>query len=444
MKMCIALAIGMMMLLTPVTSFAAEDGSGGGSHSGSGAGSGSGSGGGGDGKDSGCGDVLGDLIHIKRHALTGQPILQKRWIEFPQDTYGWGYCPIPVTAVGEEIDFVDLSCDPIDADAVVEVDYFGRLSGGRTKERNNRMHFDEVISNIKAAELVRQDKTGRLRLGYDCTPNTDGAIRCAEWSTIDSPMENLALYTRLMKYGHLQTDPMEVDTFSHGDPAAGVQYHPALGAEDWGKFGGGVLHLLPGGAKGAPADCFGQNFNADCAAPESLNNRDFVRSTSFLGGAASKDGKMTADLIQYMNRILKITQETETTAANPDTLPALIRDCGDDWENPLPPDQCAILEATPGMPAPADERFVNFGKTRYIRENWRDKSLKVLAPLGSGFWLETRDVQLLDWLAFINGEVDDSAVRNIPGFISAAADGLRAIQFVHNYEIPEDLGWDFN
>ena len=30
------------------------------------------------GKSGGCGDVFGDLIHIKRDPTTGQPILQKR------------------------------------------------------------------------------------------------------------------------------------------------------------------------------------------------------------------------------------------------------------------------------------------------------------------------------------------------------------------------------
>jgi len=423
-----------VMLLLPFWVQAAGPGSGNDS------GNGSGSEGG---PDSGCGDVLGDLIHIKRDAVTGQPILQRRWIEYPQDELDWGYCPIPVTETGEEIGFVDHSCDPLDADAVIEVDYFGRLSGGRTKERNSRMHFNEVIASIKDADQVRQDKTGRLRLGYGCEPNANDVIRCETWSTIDSPMENLALYTRLMKYGHIQTDPMEIDIFAHGDPAAGTQYHPALGPEDWGKFGGGLKHLLPGGAGGDPVDCFGSDFNLDCSQPDSLNNRDLVRAASFLGGAANKDGKITIDLVQYMNRILKITQETEATAANSATLPALIRDCGDNPDYPWPIDQCDIYEATEDMPVPANERFVDFSRTRYVREDWRDVSMKVLVPMGSGVWFESRGVALLGWLEFANGPVDGSPIRDMEGFVAAAADGLRSVEFVHNYEIPEDLGWDF-
>jgi hypothetical protein len=402
----------------------------------------------GHGGGSGCGDVFGDLIHIKRDATTGQPILQKRWIEYPQDTYGWGYCPIAVDAAGEEIGFVELSCDPADADALVEVDYFGRLSGGRTKERNSRMHFDETIASIKTADRVRQDDTGRLELGYDCTQTPEGTWRCDEWKVTDSPMENLALYTRLMKYGHLQTDPLEVDIWAHGDPSQGTQYHPALGPEDWDKFAAGVRHLLPGDAERQPSDCFGpaypDGFNAPCAAGERLRNRDLVRAASFLAGAADKTGKMTVDLVQYMNRILKIVLVTETTTASLDTLPALIRDCGDDPEHQITdPDLCAIVEGDPDMPPPANERFVDFQRAAYERLNWRDQRLAVIRPQGVGSWVEDRNVRLMAWLDFVNGTSPLLPVRNIDGFVAAASDGLRAIEFVHNYEIPEDLGWDF-
>ncbi len=410
---------------------------------------GGGGGGGGGGSASGCGDVFGDLVHIKRHPVTGQPILQKRWIE-EKGVEGWGYCPIPVDATGQEIPFKeDLSCDPVDADAVVEVDYFGRLSGGRTKERNGRMHFDEVISSIKdpAVGRVGQDETGRMHLGYDCAPNTDGNLRCGSWRVIDSPMENLALYARLMKYGHLQTDPAEVDTFAHGDPESGTQYHPALSASDYAKFDGGMRHLLPRGEDSmSPADtCFGVGggFNPGCAQGERLGSRDFVRAGSFMAGAASKTGIITVDLVQYLNRILKITLDTEISTANVLTLPALIRDCGGgpalDY---LPAEQCSISPAAAGLPAPADERFVNFRATSYQRGAWRDRRLYVLKPIaGTTRWQEVRDVSLMDWLSDQNGP-QPAPLTGIDGFVLATSDGLRTIEFVHNYAIPEDL-WDF-
>ncbi len=386
--------------------------------------------GGGGGGGEGCGDVLGDLIHILRDASTGQPILQQRWIEYPQDTFDWGYCPIPVDAAGNEIPFADLSCDPHPdyLDAVVEVDYFGRLSGGRTKERNSRMHFNEVISSIKDSGRVGQDETGRLMLGYDCT-----AMACATWAVIDSPMENLALYTRLMKYGHFQTDPLEVDLWAKGDPAAGTQYHPALAPEDWAKFIGSAKNLLPMNAK--VEACFGaaydNGFNVPCAEPESLDSRDFKRAAASLAGAANKTGKITADLVQYMNRILKIPLNTTASKSNPDTLPALIRT----------EDKSAIFEAGPDLPAPADERFVDYDKMAYDRLAARNAILLLLRPLGGGTWIEDDGIVLADWLEFANGAPVPAV--GFAGFLDASSDSLRSIEFVHNYAIPEDLGWDF-
>lgn len=395
---------------------------------------------GGDEGGSGTGDVFGDLVHVKRSPTTGQPILQKRWIELPGDTFGWGYCPIPLNGAGEEVGFVDLSCDPADPSAVVEVNYFGRLSGGRTKERNSRMHFDEVISTIKdpAVGTVSQDEVGRLRFGYDCTK----IGQCATWKVIDSPMENMALYARLMRYGHLQTDPAEVDTFAHGDPAAGTQYHPALAAVDYKKFDASTRHLLP---ENSAVNCFPADgsFVAACAAGARLASRDFVRAGSFLAGAADKTGVITVDLVQYMNRILKITLDTELSTANVLTLPALIRDCGGGDGVPyLPIEQCTTRAAVAGMPAPANERFVNFRATSYVRSQWHDYLLEVLKPLGSGMWQEASDVRLMDWLSDQNGPQPLEAVRDVNGFVAGASDGLRAVEFVHNYEIPADL-WDF-
>jgi len=377
---------------------------------------------------------------VKRSPITGQPILQKRWIEMKSDTFGWGYCPIPLNGAGEEIGFVDLSCDPADPLAVVEVNYFGRLSGGRTKERNSRMHFDEVISTIKdpAVGTVSQDAVGRLRFGFNC----EKIGQCATWKVIDSPMENLALYARLMRYGHLQTDPAEVDTFAHGDPAAGTQYHPALAEVDYKKFDTSTRHLLP---EINPLSCFPADgsFVVACAAGARLSSRDFVRAGSFLAGAADKTGVITVDLVQYMNRILKITLDTELSTANVLTLPALIRDCGGGDGLPyLPIEQCTTRAAAAGLPVPANERFVNFRVTSYVRNQWHDYLLEVLKPLGSGMWQEVDDVRLMDWLSDQNGPQPQEAVRNVSGFVAGASDGLRSVEFVHNYEIPADL-WDF-
>ncbi len=399
----------------------------------------------------GCGDVFGDLIHITRDSTTGQPILAQRWIELPAEVpgYGWGYRPIAVTADGQEIPFLPYTCDlDIDPESdnyvgePVEVNYFGRLNGGRTKPRNNRMHFDEVISNIKAGMMVKRGPAGRLMIGYDC--QDVGKPPCDEWATVDSPMENMGLYVRLMKFGHLAADPYEIDIWAHGDPKLPTQFHPALGEEDWPKFHNTVKHMLPsdgdnpeycwdktdyepftdtdGDTFWDPPEPFididgdgewdsnepftdldplvfregedpewvdggvyvdgqwdaGEYFNDTngngvpdeftflCADRENLDNRDFVSVAAFLGAAASKTGKVTWDLVQYWNRILKVTKTNEYTGPLPlNTLPALYRDCweGPDPEDPpeeggvpdpdyLPAEECFTVSVVPYDPPP--------------------------------------------------------------------------------------------
>ena len=369
------------------------------------------------------GDLLGDLVHIKRDATTGQSILQKRWVDLGSDVLGWDYCPIPIDVNGAEIPFAPLSCDPDPAEAsrLVEVDYFGRLSGGRTKEANQRMHFDEIINNIKLASLVTVDEAGRLKIGSTC----DQAGVCATWKTIDSPMENLAIYRFLLKYGHIQTDPLEIDTSPGGDPNAGTVYHPALAEADWAKFVGVTRTLLP---QNTAAQCFsGPTFTPACAAPQPLSTGDFAFVASFLSGAADKHGKITPDLVQYLNRILKVPIATPESAAPVNTLPALIRD-----------EQGAIAPAPGGLPFPANERFVDFSPVNYLRTDYFNQSLLVLQTNDSGNTWQPTTVQLLQWLAYINGPVG-ATTSNMPGFQAWATDALRVVEFMHEYALPVNL-----
>jgi len=373
-------------------------------------------------QDTSHGDVFGDLVHILRKPTTGQPILQEKQVLLPGDVPGIAYCPIPIDINGAEIPLLADSCDvdPLQASRVVEVNYFGRLSGGRTRESNMRMHFDEVIDTIMAADVVTLDPVGRLKFGTDCT----SISACARWKVIDSPMENMAFYHRLMKYGHIQTDPLEEDTSFHGDPALGTVYHPALRAEDWIKFTGVTAALLP---QPSASNCFtGTSFNTACALPQSLTAEDFVRAASFYGGASDKNDKTTNDVLQYLNRILKITQTTALTTAAVDTLPALIRD-----------ENGTITPGGPGMPAPADELFVNYAAAAYDRYARFNMTAPLLVATAVGLWTETPAVSILPFLDAVYGP--GSPATGINAFVMNAADAQRAIEFVHEYEIPVNL-----
>ena len=47
------------------------------------------------------------------------------------------------------------------------------------------------------------------------------------------------------------------------------------------------------------------------------------------------------------------------------------------------------------------------------------------------------EVSLSYWVELVNGDIFETG--NIAGFANAARDWLRMIEFIHNYEIPEDL-----
>ncbi len=492
-------ALASLLVASPVA-FSAED---------------HGSGGGGQG--GGCGDTLGDLIHILRDGDTGQPILAKRWVELPAETQGlgWGYCPVPIYNDGGnqvEIPFMALTCDPDPnyLGLIEEVNYFGRLNGGRTKERNHRMHLDEVISNITQADRVSQDPSGRLMLGFDC----DVSRTNCTWATVDSPMESMALYVRLMKYGHIATDPYEIDTSAHGDPKGPIQFHPGLGKDDYDKFDNSLRHLLPNSLQEwrscwnyglaeqftdvndngiwdkaepfidtnkdgvynptapRPEPFFDLNdngvwddaepfidtnengladeFKFECAGQESLDRYDFNHAAVFLAAAANKTGKITIDLVQYINRILKITKTTPNTLATLDTLPALYRDC---WEGPDDPvveegvlvdpeyGACVVMSAdsinTPNYDLFVDvqELFMDFaGLDKYKRPN---EQADVILDTSPGTWELAPGQKLTDWMTLVNGSRNDEG--HVRGFVDAGNDTVRAIEYIHNYAIPENL-----
>ncbi len=329
-----------------------------------GSGSGSGSGGGMEKPD------YGDLIVIERDKY-GIPVL---------DALG---CLQPLDINGNLIP-LDGECEVLDGASVVEVD-FGRLNLARSPEKVRQQALDEVIQAIKDCLRVSLDPAGRLALKYKIV-NPDTGIKEVVWKTIDSPRENLALYTQLMQFGHLQTTCGEIAS-AHGDETT---YRPCLdSAVDYPKFKSIVKHVLPSAVGSTPA--------------ENLSDRDLTLASFFLAGAGDKTGVITVDMVQYINAILDIPNSTNALA-NPD--------------------------------------FVDFSGFVYKRSNKFSGSVSVIQPVENdpGFWVET-EVDLLTWLTYLD-ENNKDRWRNIKGFVQAANDSLQTILFLHNYEIPAPL-WTY-
>jgi hypothetical protein len=122
------------------------------------------------------GDLFGDLYVILRDE-NGVPILSAA-----------GYVQ-PIDAAGNLIP-LDAEGAPIDPTLAIEVE-LGRLNVGRAPTSVLTKRANEVINLLNAATAVSLDAAGRLVI-----TNPDGSVQ-----TIDSPLENLAIYVALMTEG---------------------------------------------------------------------------------------------------------------------------------------------------------------------------------------------------------------------------------------------------
>lgn len=183
--------------------------------------------------DSGSGgDLFGDMYVILRDA-NGVPILNGGGFVQPIDANG---NPIPLDAEGA----------PIDPTLAIEVE-LGRLNVGRSPSSVLDNRAEEVVAMLNGADAVSLDAAGRLVV------TTDGVAK-----TIDSPLENLAIYVALMTQG---TIPGVTDL-------PGTEFD----------------HLIDG----------------------VLTAADMVSATSFLAGATDKGSVLTADDVAYINAVLGI------------------------------------------------------------------------------------------------------------------------------------------
>lgn len=115
------------------------------------------------------GDMYGDLWVLVRDPVTGEPILVDGEYQVCLDA---GCTQVVLTVDGELPEGVEAS----------EVE-FGRANIVRSPDKVTQHALDEVLAKLEAATEVTQDEAGRLVI--------DGV-------TVDSPLENLALYIALM------------------------------------------------------------------------------------------------------------------------------------------------------------------------------------------------------------------------------------------------------
>lgn len=194
----------------------------------------------------GRGQLYGDMWVVLRDA-NGVPVLTPEGFRQPLDAGGQ---PIPLDPEGK----------PVDESLTVPVE-LGRLNVSRSGGQVLGGRLEEAVKNLSGATAVRRDEAGRLVF-------TVGGVE----KTVDSPLENLAIYRALMTTGSI----------------------PGLT-----DLPGTAFDFLVDGRK----------------TPE-----DMQAAASFLAGAADKYSPIGTDSVAYLNTILQISLQTrgETTYSDVD------------------------------------------------------------------------------------------------------------------------------
>lgn len=182
------------------------------------------------------GDLFGDLYVILRDD-NGVPILSEEGFVQPVDAEG-----VPIA--------LDDEGAPIDPTLAIEVE-IGRLNVGRAPTSVLDRRADEVVAVLNAAEAITVDAAGRLVFTIDGVEKT-----------IDSPLENLAIYVALLTTG----------TIPRVDDLPGEEYDFLVDGE--------------------------------------LTAEDLAASTAFLAAATDKTGAFSIDEIAYIDAFLGIGLES--------------------------------------------------------------------------------------------------------------------------------------
>ncbi|NVC94990.1 hypothetical protein FC650_15340 [Vibrio natriegens] len=251
-----------------------------------------------------------------------------------------------------------------------EVD-FGRLSVARSPADVIEASYKEAMSNINNAISLRTDPAGRIEV--EVTENV--------FKTIDSPLENLALYKELMLNGYLPGLTLSIDQL------------------------GDLSHLL---AKG----------NDDGI--KELTPEDLHTAAALLAGAGDKFGYITLDLVININTILGINDVNRNDSNLNENGYFDFSLYSYDREDAYGEKQVGLL--LPGkVPSTDPDNPVMISSLKY------------------------QSVSLLDTgvnpKAFTDGQEETEFAR---GFTQAADDSLRVINYIHNWglpDLPEGFEW---
>ncbi|MFA7453792.1 MAG: hypothetical protein WCZ10_04975 [Desulfobulbaceae bacterium] len=368
-------------------------------------------------------------------------------------------------AAGETWNGVTYYTDISYPDLIQEVS-FGRLNLGRAPQAVLDASFDEAVMAINRAKNIVLDASGRLLLTTDVydefLTNPDGTPLLIGEVTkaIDSPKENLALYLKLIKDGHLITagvDRTPIDNSIQGgiplwkllelEDGPSQALRPTIDIAHLQSFGLGhlvdasniVTYYTYRDAEGGlvvqtdpcSADIVCEQWTGivEQAEGDVCAGEDFPFSASFLAAAADKTGILNIDKIVYLNSIMGINMVVGYSEydENQEPVPGAV----DYSKNPI---------------------YFNFGAhmNQYQRGNTFANRGNVESPAGSGtpatydgeVTVLVQQADPLNWretdmniFSTVFGSEPFSG-SDITGFTAMADDDLGVIDYIHTYQIP--------
>lgn len=342
-------------------------------------GNGKGGGNGGGGSQS---SDLGDLYILYRD-INGVPILTPElWVqplaapgvELVNTNDGTVYCTpaSPTESCVIPVDPATGGVIPGYQQYVQEVD-FGRTSAVRSPPSVLDSALEEATANLSIADCKSLDPAGRL---VTSSVADDGTVTSGE---IDSPTQNLALYRQFMLFGYLGTESSPIE--------------------------------LPGGAG---------------------EQQVFYTAARALGAAADKTGKVSVDMVVYLNQILGLTDESVSTY-----LPKTCIEIKEEVEGTVKMVRKCYLDYS----AFSYNRSQNFGSLPYPAyipgatptDGWFEY-LSVLDPTPT---FEIAQGPIMNAVPQLSGG-PDFAAGNIGGFAQGADDARAVIDFMHTWPVPGD------
>lgn len=394
-----------------------------------------GPGGGGDIPDTG--ELYGDLYVILRD-LNGVPVLDANGCvqpisstsgitTLPDGTEVIAYANEPFT-LGTYYDSegVLIECELTESMTTwVQAVDFGRLNMGRAPEGVIAHAFDEAINKMNAAVAFDLDPAGRIMLLLD-----------GEWSTIDAPAENLALYIKMMIDGHwitITTAPVEPGGKGGGNGggnggAGGPPEGDGPSTEPRPVLSDAAVGLLAA----IGYDNLGDVNNV-------LDSHDLLLAASLLAGAADKSGTITLDKVVYINSIYGINQTGTIVADGNRYLDFSVFS----YSRKL----AYIDRGTPECAAFGSAYVWVLQPFGTLEDHtFKATCMSLLGYNDPGFPSDYNAVRFIDMTESYTTVFDElgnplsyNFYDNVRAFTQASNDALQAIEYIHNYKVPEVL-----